>query len=166
MIDGVDFEILEQFPFDKKWYSHKFNGPGLRYEIGICIKTGWVVSFTGPFECGSWPDLNIFRAKMKQWLGTSEHVVADSGYRGDPKVITSHDHIGFEHQHVMNTARARHETFNAHLKAWGILKQIFRHDISKHHIAFRSVLVIEQMRIMEGFNLFQVADLDDKIHFN
>jgi hypothetical protein len=89
--------------------------------------------------------------------------VADSGYRGDSKVITSRQHKGFEHQYIMNAARARHETFNARLRTWGILKQIFRNDMDKHHIAFRSVIALEQMRITEGYNLFQVADLDDKV---
>jgi len=51
-IDGTDFEILEPTPFDKQWYSHKFKGPGLCYEITVCIKTGWIVAFSGPFEAG------------------------------------------------------------------------------------------------------------------
>jgi len=61
----------------------------------------------------------------------------------------------------MNTARVRHETFNSQLKAWEILKLIFRHDFNKHHIAFCSILVIEQMRIQKGYCLFEVNDLDD-----
>ena len=162
----LTLKFWSQFPFESKWYSHKHNGPGLRYEIGICIRTGEVVSYTGPFECGTWPDLNIFRAFLKRRLGPCEHVVADLGYQGDPKVITSRQYKNFEHQFTMNVARARHETFNARLKAWGILKQIFRHDINKHNIAFRSVLVVEQMRLRAGYSLFEVADLDDTIHFN
>ena len=39
-VDGIDFRINEPKPFSKKWYSHKFHGPGLRYEIGVCIQTG------------------------------------------------------------------------------------------------------------------------------
>ena len=162
-IDGVDFEILEPWPFSGKWYSHKFNGPGLRYEIGICIKTGDAVSYTGPFECGTWPDLSIFRSRLKHMLGPCEHVVADKGYRGDLKVFTEDQAISFEHQHCMNVARGRHETFNGRMKAWGILKQIFRHNIDKHHIAFRSVIVIEQLRQDAGHKVFQVSDLDDHV---
>ena len=39
-VDGTDCRIYEPEPFDTKWYSHKFNGPGLRYEIGVCIVSG------------------------------------------------------------------------------------------------------------------------------
>ena len=34
-LDGTDFRIPEPTVFDPKWFSHKFNGPGLRYEIAL-----------------------------------------------------------------------------------------------------------------------------------
>ncbi len=34
-VDGVDFHIFEPVPIDSKWYSHKLNGPGLRYEYEL-----------------------------------------------------------------------------------------------------------------------------------
>ena len=39
-VDGTDFKIKEPTPFSPTWYSQKHNGPGLRYEVGICIHTG------------------------------------------------------------------------------------------------------------------------------
>jgi hypothetical protein len=87
-IDGVDFQIPEPIPFDSKWYSHNFVSPGLRYKIGVCIKTGKLVSFNGPFECGSWPDLKIFRSRLKGMLSVGEKVIADRGYHGDVTIIT------------------------------------------------------------------------------
>ena len=36
-IDGTDCQIQEPTPFSPKWFSHKFNGPGIRYEVGILI---------------------------------------------------------------------------------------------------------------------------------
>jgi len=35
--------INEQSPFSPRWYTHKLNGPGLRYDIGLNIATGDVV---------------------------------------------------------------------------------------------------------------------------
>ena len=49
-VDGTDFHIQEPAQFDPKWYSHKFKGPGLCYEIGVCIKTRWIVWVNGPFS--------------------------------------------------------------------------------------------------------------------
>ncbi|EFX70022.1 hypothetical protein DAPPUDRAFT_113096 [Daphnia pulex] len=51
-IDGVDFRIMEPSPFNPKWYSHKFHGPGLRYELAICIQTGDIVWAYGGLPCG------------------------------------------------------------------------------------------------------------------
>ena len=40
-VDGVDLEIREPTPYhkerSKKWFSHKFEGPGLRYELGVTL---------------------------------------------------------------------------------------------------------------------------------
>jgi hypothetical protein len=46
--DGTDCPILEPWPFNKKWFSHKLNGPGLKYEVGVCNPTGEIVWVKGP----------------------------------------------------------------------------------------------------------------------
>eukprot|EP00171_Calliarthron_tuberculosum_P023094 IDg23094t1 len=38
-VDGTDCQIAEPRPFNRGWYSHKFKGPGVRYEVGIVIDT-------------------------------------------------------------------------------------------------------------------------------
>jgi hypothetical protein len=162
-VDGIDFDIQEPTNFSSRWYSHKFRGPGLRYEIAVCIKTGKIVAFNGPFECVGWPDLKIFRNKLKWNLGPCEKVVADRGYRGDDKICIPDDFINNQHKRAMSLARARHETINGRLKTWGILKDDFRHDKNKHHIAFRSVLVVTEIAIDNGCPPFQVENLGDRI---
>jgi len=44
-VDGTDCQIQEPLLFNAKWYSHKFKGPGLRYEVGVCISTGHTFLF-------------------------------------------------------------------------------------------------------------------------
>jgi len=39
-LDGTDFRIMEPTEFSTRWYSHKFRGPGLRYEVGLCLDPG------------------------------------------------------------------------------------------------------------------------------
>ena len=68
-IDCVDFRFQQiKIPNPKKpgkmmvnkaLYSHKFNGPGLRYQVGLCLRTDDICNIEGPFACGDWPD----------WLG-------------------------------------------------------------------------------------------------
>ena len=49
-----------------------------------------------------------------------------------------------QHRYAMSALRARHETINGRLKKWTILKNVFHHDITKHHIVFGAIAVIEQ----------------------
>ena len=81
-LDGTDCRIREPAPFNKKWYSHKFKGPGLRYEIGLCIFSGHIVWVSGPFPCGEYPDLKIIREGIIHLLKEGEMLIADGGYKG------------------------------------------------------------------------------------
>jgi hypothetical protein len=67
-LDGTDFRIHEPQPFDRKWYSHKFKGPGVRYEVGVCIQTGHMCWVNGPYPCGEWTDLKIARSCIVEML--------------------------------------------------------------------------------------------------
>jgi hypothetical protein len=61
---------------------------------------------------------------------------------------------------MQSLVRRRHETFNKHFKQWGILKQVFRGDISKHNQVFRFVAIVTQIAIENGEPLFGV-DYED-----
>jgi hypothetical protein len=149
----------EPHPFKKGWFSHKFHHAGLRYEVATCIKTGDIVWLHGPFECGAWPDVKIFRDSLKSFLGPNERVEADNGYVGEaplhvkcPKSFAN----PVENLKMQETVRARHETMNNRLKMWGCLQQRFRHDPLKHADVFRAVMVMTQLSINEGERLFNV----------
>ena len=157
-VDGTDFKVREPLPFSKKWYSHKFKGPGLRYEIAVCIKTGEIVWFNGPFPCGAFPDITIFRRDLRHLLYAGEKVIADRGYAGDSRVCTPEDAVNSDHRSSMRIARARHESINHLLKLWGWLSQVFRHGRCKHQLVFEAVVLLTQMSISGGFiKPFQVT---------
>ena len=63
---------------------------------------------------------------------------------------------------MKDDARARHETVNRRLKHWGILKNVFRHDIEKHTNELRAVAVITQLEFENGEPAFQVNYSDQK----
>ena len=67
----------------RTFYSFKFKKSGLRYEICLCIKTGEIVWINGPYECGMWNDLQIFRNSLMSHLEPGERVEADDGYIGE-----------------------------------------------------------------------------------
>jgi hypothetical protein len=83
-VDGTDCPIMEPWPFEKKWYSQKFIGPALKYEVGVCIKTGYIVWVNGPFV-GSENDGTIFTQGLATFLAEDEGVEVDGSYKGHSK---------------------------------------------------------------------------------
>ena len=158
-VDCVDFLIQEPGPGpqDPVWFSHKYNGPALRYEIGICIQTGWICWVNGPKPAGFANDLTIFRLHLKQLLGMNEKVETDEGYRGDWKTRPPTDDGGNNHWKAMkNQAMARHETINGRIKAFKCMKEQFRHNRHSHFVHFMAVATIVQCEIIEGRSVFQI----------
>ena len=84
-VDGTVFRIHEPQPFNKRWFTKKFKGPGVRYEVGIYIQTGVIVWINGPFPCGEWPDLKIALSSLVHMFEEDECEIADNGYRGYPQ---------------------------------------------------------------------------------
>jgi hypothetical protein len=158
--------IPQLTPFWTGWYSHKFKGPGLRYEVCLCILSGDIVWVHGPFPCGKWPDITIFRHALKYFLGEGERAEADGGYVGEcPGFVVAPDaFVGADRARMKKRIRSRQETVNKRFKQWGCLKQVFRHndDMARHHSScFRAVAVITQLSIENGEPLFSTAEFRD-----
>ena len=165
-VDGVDFIIREPHPYvrevSNKWYSKKSNGPGLRYEFGVAIKSGDLVWINGPVPCGKMNDLSIFRSSLKTCLDENERVECDDGYKAeDPGVCKTRK--GFssmyateEEKGLQNTVRARQETAHKRFKQFESLSKIFRHDLSKHSDFVYAVATISQIAFEMGHPLFQI----------
>jgi len=159
-VDCTDCRIEEPHPFSTIWYSHKFNGPGLRYELALSIKSGHIVWINGPYECGLWADIEIFRNSLISFLDAGERVEADDGYIGEePKTCKTPG--GFSSRTELQNKyrmrlRSRHETVNSRLKNFGVLKERFRHTLKNHSSAFRACAVIVELAIELGEPLFSL----------
>lgn len=125
-------------------------------ENASCIATGHIVWVNGPFPCGAWPDIKIFRYRLKQILAAGECVEADRGYRGDPSVLTPDDYLTLSERKAKGTARARHEAVNTRLKFYGCLAVPFRHELKKHKAFFCLAVVCTQMMFEEHGPVFHV----------
>ena len=87
VVDGVDCPIREPVPFDRAWYSHKFNGAGLHYKLATSIQTGLPCWMNGPFQCGVYSSNMIFQAGLLHHLPCGKIVQANCGYQnvaGEP----------------------------------------------------------------------------------
>jgi hypothetical protein len=170
-IDGTDFEIRQptlkseivskmtkddRKRYKKSWFSFKFKGPGLRFEVGVCIKTGVICWVNGPYKPGLFNDLMIFRDKLLPRLIHGETVEADRGYRGEP-IFTSVPFVDDteEQEKFKTNARMRQENANKFFKEWDILKQVFRHNVNKHCPVFWAIVTLTQISF----------DMEEKLNY-
>lgn len=151
-VDGTDFRIEEPRPFSPDWYSHKFHGAGLRYEVCVSISTGFISWANGPFPCGLFPDIKIFNYSLSQKLDFGEQVLADGGYSG-PKCI---DHMTGRKIGYSQKIRARHETVNRRFKQFSVLSSRFRHKPALHSFCFYAILNLTQISLETTNPLFHI----------
>lgn len=148
----MDFRILEPSPFDRKWFSHKFSGPGIKYEIGISIRTGNIVWKHGGYPCGKFPDLQLAREAYIYSVRAGEKTMADKGYNDRNYFILKTDENKILHRRIM----ARHETVNKRIRQFNVLKHPFRNNIQKHPLVFHAVVNITELMIENGEALFSI----------
>jgi len=166
-VDGVHCRINEpRTDAGTKWYSHKFNGPGVCYEIAISIRRDNVLWISGP-HCASVHDITIFRGGKKTRpknqnalffkIPDGKRVIGDTGYQGEPdKVSVTKDGDSKDVKKFFARAKSRQETFNSRLKAFQILETSFRHGFNKHASVFESVCIIIQYDMENGHPLFEI----------
>jgi hypothetical protein len=162
-VDGTDCQIEEpRIPhFSPKFYGHKFNRAGVRYEVAVCIRSGWIVWINGPFPCGEWNDLKIAKFGLIPCLDEGELFIADNGYQTATCFsITPKDLVEATQQQKdrHGLIRSRHEAINSRLKQWGVLNKVFRHGFSKHETVFQAVAQITQFILRYESVPFLVED--------
>ena len=130
----------------------------MRYEVGICIATGWIVWFHGPFPCGWWPDLAIANTFLHYNLLPNEYYIADNGYITE-RALTPVDAINPYELEYMANCRARHEQLNRLFKQFNCIQNTFKREVKKHGLFAHSVANIIQLGIMAGeVNIFNVNE--------
>lgn len=159
-VDGIHCPIQEpRRPFWKGWWSHKFNGPGLAYEIAISVSTGQIIWINGPYPAGKWPDAKIFQHKLVYMVNPEiEMGVCDAGYRGcgywlflpywrTKAALKRKEPRNPLHEYI----RGRHEQTNGRLHNFNCISSIFRHARELHQDFFFAVCAIVQLEIVHGF---------------
>ena len=161
LVDGTHFPIFEPWPFHKKYYSKKLNGPGLSYEVGVCIKTGHIVWVNGPFVAST-NDGTIFRNQLTHLMCDDEAVEVDSGYGGDIKMKRPMMAYTSKMRKEKSQVGGQHENVNGRLKQFNVLTTHFRHTsprdkmMEKHGKCFNAVAVITQLKFLGGESLYDV----------
>jgi len=159
-IDGVHASTRENRKDpSSKVYSHKFNGPGITYEVGIAIWESRVLWIKGPFVAST-HDANMCRsnggANDENLQG--KRGIGDSAYKKIPSMTVHRDGHSKEMTNFINRVRARHESFYSKLKAFGILARKFRGSWNKseeHKMFFEGCAVLVQYDMENGHPLME-----------
>ena len=159
-VDGVHFWINEllhpTMSKNPKLASHKNKKPSLDYEVALSLWESKVVHLNGP-HVASKHDITVFREKLKGKTPRGKKGIADLGYRGEKRILsTPNSHDPEELRTFKSRARARQESFNARIEFFGCLSQRFRHGVKKHEICFEAVCVILQYQMENGSPLFDI----------
>ena len=157
-VDCTDCHIQQKGPI---FASHKLKKKSaLRYEIAVGIISGDIKWINGPYPAGKYSELTIFCECLQFNIDVGERVEADDGYRGDPTIFRVPADVltrsGEEADAMQKRVQGRHETVNARLKNFAILRERFRHDETQHGYIFRAVAAIVQLAIQNGDPLYKV----------
>ena len=112
----------------------------------------------GPFKAGR-SDNSIFKKEglLTQLEKTGKRGIADGGYPGHPKVLsTPNNHDSKPVKVFKSRALKRHEKFNGLIKHFDCLKGRFRHSAERFQQCLEAVCVICQYKIERTHPLFDV----------
>lgn len=156
-----------------KWYSHKFHGPAVSFEVVVDPVLGKLRWINGP-EPASIHDLTFFRGgtkgNEKNWklsalyfhVPKNMKMVGDSAYAGQPdRVTTTMDAHKPATKVLFARMKSMMETCFGRMKTFRILREAFRHGAStadklqKIKNAFEAVAVIVQYDCENGHPLFE-----------
>jgi len=140
-VDDTNFWLA--MGYSEPFWSYKFQKSGGRYEVGLCIKTGDICWWNGPYKPGIWNDGMIFEDTLVSMLEYGERCETDVGYRGSapefvkcPTGVWGESGKGAMQQRV----RSRQDLVNKQLKNWAIWAAPYCHDLKRHQTVFAAVI--------------------------
>ena len=143
------------------WYSHKFKGPGVAYEIAVSIRDSRIMWTNGPYPAGT-NDKKIFNMGLVDEIPDGKAGIADNGYKRQPKLSLVNKQDSEEVAKFKDRALGRHETVNNKLKSFAILSHKFRHlgtgdeVLERHKVVFEAVAVLVQYDMENASPMYDV----------
>jgi hypothetical protein len=165
--DACDFGINEPYPWDRKWYAKKFNGPGVKYNVAVAIHSNNICYASGP-HYSSVSETRIFKENLGAVIPEDEPVEIDGCTGGDPRQMKPQAGENRQARKQKSIYRGRQETIFSRMKQFNVLDSHFRHNetseehtLYKHQVCFDAVLVITQLKFMIGGDrLYDGGDFD------
>ena len=118
--------------------------------MGVCIETGWIVWFNGPYRPGVYSDLKLAKeGGLHDILLPDERYIADGTYRCI-EALQPDDAVCEYESYYMKWCRSRHETVNGLIKLFRVAHNRFERAPAKHGLFLHAIANIVQLGIMSG----------------
>jgi len=146
-VDGVQCRFHEVkhavLSKDPAYFAHKFNGPGLGYELALHLFEPRLV-WLRKNEKTKDSDLKAYRQQLKNMIPPGKLVVADGGYRDkqDPQMASPNAYDTPELKTFKARARMRQEHFHSRIKAFNCLTGQFASSEMRHADCFEAICVV------------------------
>ncbi len=127
-VNGTDFHVPQKGTATKgnAFASHKYvRKSAFRYELGVSILGGNLVWIQGPYPTGKYNDIKIINKVLRHFFDPGEQVEANADKIKCPQNVGNLA----EKRAMQGRVRVHQKTLNRWLKNWGILSQVYRHDI-------------------------------------
>ena len=163
VIDRIHFWICNLFPFSKKYYSHKFEGPVLTYEITLGICSRDIVWAHGGYLEGKYPDYKMACTAFVYILDRelNNHVIADAKYCHLPFFISPKKNNYLEGDLYARHVLARHENVNTRVQRFKILHDCYIGNLKFYPTIFQAIVNVCQVEIDNMHKLPDVHGLDE-----
>ncbi len=155
-VDGTNFCVAKSY--EKPYYLYKFKKLGLRYEVALCIKTGNICWWAGPYLPCIWNNNMIFQDGLVHFLEAGERCEMDDGYRSSAPLYAKCPgdiEANLDKAEMQQRVRNHQETVNKRFKNWAILSTPYCHQLLEHQTVFGAIVVLTRLLLAEN-PLFQV----------
>jgi hypothetical protein len=134
----------------------------------LCIKTGNICWWNGPYKPGDWNNEMIFMDAMAKYLQGAERCKIDHGCHGSaPATVKCPGGLLADPDLAVKKMSRRvisqQETVNEHFKNWGVLNTPYHHNIFKHQAVFGAIVCLTQLSL-QAYPLFTVEYNDSSSH--
>ena len=169
--DCTDCKIDEPSPWNTKWKSHKFCGPGLQYIVALAIHSNNICFSAGPFPATR-NESRTYKEELLPLLPATEPIEVDSGPGGDLRLMGPAAGSSRIIRKKKSVIRGRQETIFNRMKQYNVLETYFHHRatneedmMEKHRICFDACLVMTQLKFMTGVDtLFDSPDMTEVLY--
>ena len=150
-LDGTHFQCQESIHptlrLDPSWYSFKHHTAGHNVQIALSIFKQKCVDVTIS-KAGVNDKGNLIKSGLLDLIPEGKRAIADGGYPGDSDKLSGYNQFDTANMKEFKArVKSRQETWNARMKIFKTMKNVFEHPKEKFPVCCTAVCVLVQYTI-------------------